>query len=126
EPGLQIDFRRYERKIRISRGMLFPRFAFMDALKKVSALMAIDFNRCNICIADASTELGIIMAELVMQQGAFLTLCTLKKGEVMKRVDGNMKKTGISPAVVSDFKKAIMGCDILIYTGNTDMRRLTS
>jgi len=126
DPGLGADFFKKEPKIKISRGLLYPPYVFMDAIRDVSSLMGINFSRCNICIVDASTTLGVIAAELLVDKVLCLTLCTKRKNEVMKMIDGFIGNSGLSPAVVSNYKKAVMSCDILIYTGEADIHMLTS
>jgi len=110
---------------RISKGMLYPPLAFIDGIKTVSALMGIDFKRSSICIADASTEIGVIMTEVLLNEATYLTLCTPDKNKIVDKLDKYIIKSGLSPAVVSNYKKAMVSCDILIYTGGADIFNLT-
>lgn len=112
-------------RFKISKGIFLPPLIFIKAAKKVSALMGIDFNRAGICIVDASNEMGFIMTRLLLHDAAFLTLCTLNKDAVYDRTLKYMKSSGMSAAVVSDYRKAMDSCDILIYTGGADINALT-
>jgi hypothetical protein len=113
-------------KFKISDGIFYRPSVLIEACMKVSALMGINFWRCGICIADASTEIGLIMTELLMQHANFLTLCTEDKDRLNDIALKYIKSCGISAPVVSDYKKAMDSCDILIYTGNADINKLVS
>lgn len=110
----------------VSSGSLFPPFAFIEGLRTVSALMGMDFKRANICIVDAAADMGIKMAEILSNEVTYLTLCTKDRKVLDRYIDGFIQKTGLSPAVVSNYKKAVSSCDILIYTGNADMGQISS
>lgn len=121
-----LDFENTDSSIRISRGNLYTPYAIIEALKVISALMRIDFKRCNICIADASNALGILVTELLIEDAAYLTLCTSNKDKIMGRIDKYVLESGISPAVISNYKKAVSSCDILIYTGDANIKEVSS
>lgn len=113
-------------RMRISRGILYRPIAFIDAAKQVSGLLGIDFRRSNICIADASTEMGRIMTELLINDASFLILCTHNKDSINENTENYIRNCGLSPAVVSSCKKAMESCDILVYTGGIDINALVS
>ena len=113
-------------RLKISKGLLYPPYIFINAIKTVSALMGINFQRCNICIADAATTLGTIVTELLLCETAYLTLCTDNKEKLMERTNDYILESGLSPAVASNYRKAICACDILIYTGNENIGELSS
>lgn len=112
--------------VKISTGNFYPPLAFIDAVKAVSSLMAIDFRRCNVCIADACTDIGRIMTEHLLDEVLSLTLCTYQRENLMGRIGKYILKSGLSPAVASDFRKAMKECDVLIYTGGTNIRELAA
>jgi hypothetical protein len=112
--------------IKLSTGIFYSPIALIDAVKAVSALMGLDFKRCTVCIADASTPMGVIMTELLIYEVSYLILCSRDKDKLMDRVDSYMINTGLSPAVVGNVKKAVAASDILIYTGGMDYEELES
>jgi hypothetical protein len=113
-----------EIKIKVSRGIFYPPVILIDALKAVSALVGIDFRRSNICIADASTQMGEIVTEILTQEASYLTLYTSERDRLMKKIGKYILNTGLSPAVVSNLKKAISSCDILIFTGGMSYKEI--
>lgn len=113
-------------KAKISKGIFYRPAALIDALKCVSALMGIDFKRSNICIADAAAPIGEIITELLLSEAVYLTLCTSEKDRLYANVERYILNTGLSPAVVTNAKKAVASCDILIYTGGMDFVELES
>lgn len=111
--------------LKVSKGIFYSPFAYIEGVKSVSALMGINFYRSNICVADASTEMGYIITEHLLNEASYLTLCTNEKGKVMEKLDRYIITSGLSPAVVSNYRKAMKDCDILIYTGGANILELT-
>lgn len=126
DPMVEPYFMGCQTDIKISRGLFYPPLMLIDAVKTVSALMGIDFKRCNICIADAASPLGINITELLINEAACMTLCTNEKEKVMKSSNKYILNSGLSPGVVSNYKKAMSSCDILFYTGACDLNNITS
>lgn len=112
--------------IEISKGNSYSPLVYIDALKTVTSLMGMDFRRCSICIADASTYMGRIMTQLLINEVSYLTLCTHEKYKLMETSYEYMTRSGISSAVVSDYKKAVENCDVLIYTGKSEIIKFTA
>lgn len=110
----------------ISRGDLYPPIAFADAIRMVSALMGIDFLRSSICVADGASDLGMAVTEVLLEKAAFLTLYTSNKERVLKNLDRYIRDSGLSPAVTGNPVKAAASCDILIYTGEANIREMTA
>jgi len=126
DPEVEPYFMGCETDMKISKGLLYSPLMLIDAVKTVSALMGIDFKRCNICIADAASPLGTNITELLINEAAYMTLCTNQKEKVMKNLNKCIMNSGLSPAVVSNYKKAMSSCDILFYTGAADLNNITS
>lgn len=113
-------------ELKIATGDFYSPLALIDAVKAVSSLMGIDFRRCNVCIADAGSYMGGIITEHLLNEVLRLTLCTCQKEKVMGKLDKYILLSGLSPAVVSNFRKAMEECDVLIYTGEANIRELTA
>ncbi|KPU42719.1 hypothetical protein OXPF_34790 [Oxobacter pfennigii] len=110
----------------VSKGTFYTPYTFINAVKSVASLMGIDFMRSNIVIADAYTEGGIIITELLLNEVLYLTLCTVNRDKLLMKLTEYIRKSGLSPAVAGNYKKAMVNCDILIYAGGADIRELIS
>lgn len=125
-PVIKSQIKHEKKHIKISDGTLYPPMVLIDAAKTVASLMGMDFKRSNICIADASSPMGVIITELLLSEASYLTLCTNKKEKINRNIDNFILRDGLSPAVVSDYKKAMSTCDVLFYTGDVDLSSITS
>lgn len=114
------------RDLVVSNGMFYTPFAFIDGLKKVTALMGFDFKTCNVCIVNAATEVGMVMTELLLGEVMHLILCTEDRDSMNERVYKSLLKYGISPIIMNNYRKAVRNSDVLIYTGGADMAELSS
>lgn len=115
-----------ECNVRVARGVLYSPLAFIESAKSVSGLMGIDFKRSNICIADAACEIGLEMTELLLNEACYLILCTADKKKINDNTLKYIKMSGLSPVVVSNFRKAAKESDILVYTGGIDINEFIS
>lgn len=123
--SLHVNLSEYE-GLTISNGMLYPPFAFIEGLEKVAALMGFDFRMSNVCIADAATETGVVMTELLLDRVLHITLCTKDRDSLSGRINGYILDYGVSPVVMSNYRKAVLSSDVLIYTGRADIAELSS
>jgi hypothetical protein len=110
----------------VSKGLVYSPVVIINAVKSVAALLGIDFNRCSICIADASTNVGLILAEYLSSEVQYMTLLTPFRETALKSAYTIMKNRGLSPAVMADYKKALDDCDILLYVGGIDINELVA
>lgn len=110
----------------VSNGMFYTPFAFIDALKKLAALMGFDFKLSNICIVNAATEAGLMMTELLLGEAMHITLCTEDRDSLNGKIYRSLLNYGVSPVIMSNYRKAIVNSDLIIYTGGADMTELSS
>lgn len=112
--------------IEVSSGCIYRPSALIDGVRAVSSLMGIDFKRCGVCVADASTHIGMIVSELLSREVSSLTLCTENRNTLTERIHGFILNTGLSAAVARNLGKAVSGCEILFYAGGCDTSALWS
>lgn len=112
--------------IEISNGEYLSPYMMIKSAKIIAPLLGMDFLHSHIFVASASNEEGKAVSRILFNEALYLTLCTENKDKTIEWINKLGLYNGICPGIVSNYKKAIIDCDILFYTGGIVLDELLS